>query len=132
MIGFHYISPDRNRGPPSPNLISPELSFESSFDCRRRGNNTEMFLDDVSSPPLPRRPESTDLDSDDEFSLGLVLDSSAVPSAMSLEPLERLNTLQKANTALGRKLVEAEQTLQVKLQEHDKDLEEMQARIEEL
>ena len=92
-----------------------------------------MFLDGVSSLPLPRGLGSTDdSDSKDESSLGLVLDRSAASSTMSLEPFECLDTLQKANTALGCKLMEAERTLQVKLQEHDTDLEEMEARLEEL
>ncbi|KIM59417.1 hypothetical protein SCLCIDRAFT_9958 [Scleroderma citrinum Foug A] len=135
-IGFHYISPDRDRdrNPLSPNPLSPELSFESSFDYPRQGNSMEMFLDGVSSLPLPRASGSADSDSDseDESSLGLVLDRSAASSTVSLEPFERLDALQKANTELGRKLMEAERTLQVKLQEHDTDLEEMQARLEEL
>ncbi|KAI6154610.1 hypothetical protein BKA82DRAFT_16683 [Pisolithus tinctorius] len=136
-IGFHYISPDRDhdrgRNPLSPNPLSPDLSFESSFDYPRQGNGTDSFLDGVSSLPLPRLPSSDGgSDSEDESSLGLVLDRSATSSAVSLEPLERLDALQKANTELGRKLMEAERTLQVKLNEHDTDLEEMQARLEEL
>ena len=132
-IDFLYISPDRDRGPLSPNLMSPEFSFESPFDYPRRGNNTEMFVDDVSSLPLPCGPGSTDdSDSEDESSLGLVLDRSAASSTVTLEPFERLDTLQQANTELGRKLMEAERILQVKLQEHDTDLEEMQVRLEEL
>ena len=92
-----------------------------------------MFLDDVSSLPLPRGPGSTDdSDSEDESSLGLVLDRNVASSTMSLEPFELLDTLQQANMELGRKLMEAERTLQIKLQEHDTDLEEMQARLEEL
>ncbi|KAL4064609.1 hypothetical protein J3A83DRAFT_4273272 [Scleroderma citrinum] len=134
-IGFHYISPERERerNPLSPNLMSPELSFDSSFDYPRQGNNTDMFLG-VSSLPLPRASGSSDGDSDseDESSLGLVLDRTAASSTVSLEPFERLDALQKANAELGRKLMEAERTLQVKLQEHDTDLEEMQARLEEL
>ncbi|KAI6025457.1 hypothetical protein EDC04DRAFT_241236 [Pisolithus marmoratus] len=136
-IGFHYISPDRDhdrgRNPLSPNPLSPDLSFESSFDYPRRGNGPDSFLDGVSSLPLPR-PSSSDGDSDseDESSLGLVLDRSAASSTVSLEPFERLDALQKANSELGRKLMEAERTLQIKLNEHDTDLEEMQARLEEL
>ncbi|KAI6108363.1 hypothetical protein F5141DRAFT_1189212 [Pisolithus sp. B1] len=136
-IGFHYVSPDRehDRGhnPLSPNPLSPDLSFESSFEYPRRGSGPDLFLDDVSSLPLPRPPSSDgDSDSEDESSLGLVLDRSAASSTVSLEPLERLDVLQKANVELGRKLMEAERTLQIKLNEHDTDLEEMQARLEEL
>jgi phage shock protein A len=46
--------------------------------------------------------------------------------------MDRLDVLQKANTELGRKLMEAEKTLQNKLNEHDMDLDEMQGRLEEL
>ena len=84
---------------------------------------------------MPRRSASdpgTDSDSEDESSLGLVLDRSATSSTVSLEPLDRLDALQKANTELSRKLIEADRALQNKLMEHDNDLEEMQARLEEL
>jgi len=46
--------------------------------------------------------------------------------------MDRLDALQKANTELGRKLMEAEKTLQDRLMEHDMELEDMQERLEEL
>lgn len=132
-IGFHYVPSDRDgdRNSLSPNSRSPEISFGSSFDYSRNHDGTDMLLDGVSSLPMPGD-VAIDSDSEDESSLGLILDRSATSSTVSLEPHERLDALQKANADLGRKLIEAERTLQVKLQEHDSELEEMQARLDEL
>jgi hypothetical protein len=79
--------------------------------------------------------ESDDGDRDDDLDrghLGLVLDRSTASSTVSMEPQERLEALQRANTELGRKLIEAEETLQNKLSEHEVELEEMQGRLEEV
>ena len=117
----------------SPEGLSPDTSFEHSFDYPRGG--ADAFIDSISSLPMPRRSASdsgTDSDSEDESSLGLVLDRSATSSTVSLEPLDRVDALQKANVELSRKLIEADRALQNKLMEHDNDLEEMQARLEEL
>ncbi|KAF8440472.1 hypothetical protein L210DRAFT_859486, partial [Boletus edulis BED1] len=131
-IGFHYATPDRGRDASmSPGSMSPDTSIDQSFDYPRGG--TDAFMDSISSLPMPRRPDSeTDSDSEDESSLGLVLDRSATSSMISLEPLDRVDALQKANAELSRKLIEADRALQNKLTEHDDDLEEMQARLEEL
>jgi len=64
--------------------------------------------------------------------LGLVMDRSTTSSTVSLEPLDRLDALQRANADLNRKCVEAERTLQHKLSEHELELEEMQSRLEEM
>jgi len=40
--------------------------------------------------------------------------------------------LQKANAELGRKLIEAERTLENRLNEHEMDPDEMQGHLEEL
>ncbi|KAF9223815.1 hypothetical protein BS17DRAFT_753885 [Gyrodon lividus] len=134
-IGFHYASPDRDRdGPMSPNDMSPEASFEQSFDYPRTGG-ADAFIDSISSLPMPRRSASdsgSDSDSDDESSLGLVLDRSATSSTLSLEPLDKVDALQKSNAELSRKLIESDRAYQNKLTEHDNELEEMQARLEEL
>lgn len=81
---------------------------------------------------MPSSTSDSDSDGENESALGLVLDRSATSSTVSLEPMDRLDALQKANTELGRKLMEAEKTLQDKLMEHDMDLDEMQGRLEEL
>jgi hypothetical protein len=87
----------------------------------------------ISSLPMPR--PSSDSGSGDEEDdptiLGLVLDRSAASSTVSMEPFDRLDALQKANADLGRKLMEAERTLQGKLADHENELEEMQGRLEE-
>lgn len=91
-------------------------------------------MNSMSSLPMPNNGDDSDSDSDmeDEDSLGLVLDRSAASSTASMEPLERLDALQRANTELGKKLMEAERTLQSWLSEHEVELEEMQGRLEEI
>jgi DNA repair exonuclease SbcCD ATPase subunit len=94
----------------------------------------EAFEQTVTSLPMPRM-SSSDSDSDDsddvDSALGLVLDRSATSSTASMEPMERLEALQRVNADLGKKLVEAERTLQRKLSDHESELEEMEARLEE-
>jgi len=92
----------------------------------------DAFEKTVTSLPMPRMSSDSDSDdSDDDSSLGLVLDRSTASSTASMEPLERLEALQRVNADLGKKLVEAERTLQRKLSDHESELEEMEARLEE-
>ncbi|KIJ94208.1 hypothetical protein K443DRAFT_365473 [Laccaria amethystina LaAM-08-1] len=101
-----------------------------------RSNNPGAFIDSISTLPMPRangNRNGDDSDSDPEDSLlGLVMDRSATSSTVSLEPLDRLDALQRANADLNRKCMEAERTLQHKLSEHELELEEMQGRLEEV
>lgn len=124
-IGIHYSSPDRDH------LSSGEHSpdMDSSFDYPQKGIN---FAHQLSSLPMPRSASDSDSDGENESSLGLVMERSATSSTVSLEFTERLEALQKANAELGRKLIEAERTLENRLNEHDMDLDEMQGRLEEL
>ena len=92
----------------------------------------EAFDETVTKLPMQRM--STDSDSDDsedDSALGLVFDRSTASSTASMEPLERLDALQRVNADLGKKLVEVERTLQRKLADHEVELEEMEARLEE-
>ncbi|KAG6901448.1 hypothetical protein C0995_011782 [Termitomyces sp. Mi166 len=101
------------------------------YDYRGRRND-DAFLKSISSLPMPRADDS-DLDPDDEdSSLGLVMDRITLSSTASMEPLERLDALQRVNTELSRKLNDAEKTLQNKLVDHESELEEMQSRLEEM
>jgi hypothetical protein len=93
--------------------------------------DNENIMSSISSLPMPRASDDSDSDGEDS-SLGLVLDRSTSSSTVSMEPLERLEGLQRANTDLSRKLMEAEQTLQRKLTDHELELEEMQSRLEEV
>lgn len=124
-IGIHYPSPDRDH------LSSGEHSpdVDSSFDYPQKGHS---FARQLSSLPMPHSASDSDSDGENESSLGLVTERSATSSTVSLEPTERLEALQKANAELGRKLIEAERTLENRLNEHDMDLDEMQGRLEEL
>ncbi len=71
-------------------------------------------------------------DEEEDSALGLVMDRTVNASTTSLEPIERMDALQRANTELGRKLVDAEATLQRKLLEHESELEEMQSKLDEM
>lgn len=124
-IGIMYPSPDRDH------LSSGEHSpdMDSSFDYPQK---SDSFVRQLSSLPMPRSASDSDSDDENESSLGLVMERSATSSTVSLESTERLDALQKANAELGRKLIEAERTLENRLNEHDMDLDEMQGRLEEL
>jgi chromosome segregation ATPase len=92
----------------------------------------DAFEETVTKLPMPHMPTDSDSDeSEDDSALGLVFDRSTVSSTASMEPLERLEALQRVNSDLAKKLVEAERTLQRKLADHEADLEEMEARLEE-
>jgi phage shock protein A len=49
-----------------------------------------------------------------------------------MEPLDRVDALQRTNADLSRKLIEAEKTIQNKISEHELELEELQSRLEEM
>lgn len=120
-LNYQYGSPDHD-------ILS---KLPDPFDM------SKSMYDSVSSLPMPRAGSDSDSDnevhdSDDaDSSLGLVLDRSAASSTVSLEPHDRLEALQRANADLGRKLMDAERTLQNKLSDHESELEEMQGRLEE-
>jgi hypothetical protein len=120
-----YPSPDRDHL--SAGEHSPDM--DSSFDYPQKG---DTFARQLSSLPMPRSASDSDSDDENESSLGLVMERSAASSTVSLESTEQLDALQKANAELGRKLIEAERTLENRLNEHDMDLDEMQGRLEEL
>lgn len=105
--------------------MSPPPS-DNSFD------GEQSFHDQISSLAMPRNGEDSDSDSEVEDQLlGLVMDRSAASSTVSLDMEQRLDALQRLNTDLGRKLLEAERTLQNRLAEHEQELEDMQIRLEE-
>lgn len=83
----------------------------------------------ISSLPMPRAGSDSDSDGEDS---GLVMDRSAASSTVSMESIDRLDVLQRANAELGRKLVDAEKTLQNKLTQHEYELEDMQSRLDEM
>ncbi|KAH9957150.1 hypothetical protein BC827DRAFT_1227861 [Russula dissimulans] len=104
----------------------PQLDLDSAM--------YESFEETVTKLPMPRMPTDSDSDSDeseDDSALGLVFDRSTASSTASMEPLERLEALQRVNADLAKKLVEVERTLQRKLADHEVELEEMEARLEE-
>ena len=122
---YYGSSPERETDARSTGLMSPPPS-DNSFD------DEQSFHDQISSLTMPRKGEDSDSDSEVEDQLlGLVMDRSAASSTVSLDMEQRLDALQRLNTDLGRKLLEAERTLQNRLAEHEQELEDMQIRLEE-
>ena len=60
------------------------------------------------------------------------MDHSIKSWMVSLEPLDRLDALQRATADLNRKCMEAEWMLQHRLLEHELELEELQSWLEEV
>ncbi|TFK92674.1 hypothetical protein K466DRAFT_623659 [Polyporus arcularius HHB13444] len=119
-------SPEREHDHRQTGLMSPPQS-DVSFD-----DEQPSFHEQLNSLQMPRKDSDSDSDSDiDEVFLGLVMDRSAASSTVSMDMEQRLDALQRLNTDLGRKLVEAERTLQNRLADHEQELEEMQIRLEE-
>ncbi|KAI0707312.1 hypothetical protein C8Q76DRAFT_629087 [Earliella scabrosa] len=124
---YYGSSPERELDHRQTGLMSPPPS-DNSFD------DEQPFHEQISSLPMPRKGSDSDSDDDDmvaDHLLGLVMDRSAASSTVSLDMQERLDALQRLNTDLGRKLLEAERTLQNRLAEHEQELEDMQSRLEE-
>lgn len=111
-----YSSPDDNN---------------SNYTMRRPGSQYGYYNDPFdSSVPMPRT-STSDSDDEDEIDADLVLDRNN-GSAISLELHDRLDTLQRNNEELSRKLLEAEKNLQDKLANYDIELDEAQHKLEEL
>ena len=120
-------SPERDQDPRT-GLLSPPPSdqSETSFD-------EDQFEGRISSLQMPGSPGSdSDSDGEEDSTLGLVLDRSAASSTVSLEQQERLDALQRVNTELARKLMEAERTLQLRLADHEQEIEDLQGRLDEV
>lgn len=95
--------------------------------------SSDSIANEVNTLLMPRPSSSqTDSDEEDEIVAGLVPDRSTASSTVSMEIHERMEALQRNNEELGRKLMEAERTLQNKLMEHETELEETHMRLEEL
>jgi chromosome segregation ATPase len=62
----------------------------------------------------------------------LEYDRSTSSNTASLEPLGRVEALQRINTDLSKKLTETEKKLQNRSTEHESELEETQRKLEEL
>lgn len=126
--GYGYGSSPELEQEARTGLLSPPPSdqSESSFD-------EELYLGRISSLKMPSGTGS-DSDSDDgeDSTLGLVLDRSAASSTVSMEQQERVDALQRMNTDLARKLMEAERSLQNRLADHEQDIEEWQGRLDEV
>ena len=128
--GYHYgSSGDERQFSRSPDF--DEADNKTAMYNYRGQRNDDSFMKAISSLPMPRASSDSD-EEDEESALGLVMDRSATSSAVSLEPMDRVDVLQRVNTDLSRKLMEAEKTLQNKLTEHEVELEEMQSRLEEM
>src|SRR5258707_1347734 len=104
-------------------ILPPQLDLANAM--------YEVFDDTVTKLPMQCMSADSDSDdSEDDSALGLVFDRSTASSTASMEPLERLDALQRTNADLAKKLVDAEGTLHRKLPDHEIELEEMDARLE--
>ena len=84
----------------------------------------------VTSVPLPGQSVDSDSDSedDDDRTMGLVLGETATRSS----PFEKMETLQRDNAELKRKIEELERINHSKLSEHEEVIVRLENRIEEL
>jgi len=112
---------------------------------RRLSSRYDAFDNDVNSLPMPRSgggsvgvgggndDGSDSEDDEDEISRGLVVpERPLAESNASMEQEARLDALSRTNTELARKLADAERTLQMRLTQHEEELEECQVKIDEL
>ncbi|KAK2459883.1 hypothetical protein APHAL10511_008083 [Amanita phalloides] len=106
--------------------VSPLPASATNLDGGILDHQNDLSCADLSDA------SSGSSDEEEDSALGLVMDRTVNVSTASLEPIERLDALQRANVELGRKLVEAEATLQRKLLEHESELEEMQSKLDEM
>ncbi|KAA1476250.1 hypothetical protein DENSPDRAFT_827117 [Dentipellis sp. KUC8613] len=119
----NHLSPGERSSPPGRHSPAHLDLSQAMYDS---------FEGELNSLPMPSlSPHSSDDSDEDESALGLVMDRSAASSTASMEPLERLEALQRANTDLGKKLVESERILQRRMTDHEAELEDMQIRLEE-
>ncbi|KAJ3483586.1 hypothetical protein NLI96_g6211 [Meripilus lineatus] len=119
-------------------LMSPPPSSVS--DTSLDYDDDATYAARISALPLirPHSPsDHSDADSsDDDMERGRVLDHRAsmasMMSTISMEDQEKMETLEKSNKELARKLMEAERTLSVRMADHENDLADMEAKIEEM
>ncbi|KAF9463946.1 hypothetical protein BDZ94DRAFT_1257839 [Collybia nuda] len=128
---YHYGSPGNNDRDYSSPDDDHTIDANPLYDYNGRRDN-EQFMHSISSLVMPRSSEDSDSDGEEDSALGLVMDRSAASSTVSMEPMDRLDVLQRANTELSKKLMDAERTLQNKLSAHESELEDMQGRLDEL
>ncbi|KAF9492296.1 hypothetical protein BDN71DRAFT_1396851 [Pleurotus eryngii] len=143
-----YTSPPnaygRSRAPSNP--VSPSTMFTSlgspTFSQTPSRPHSRQSHSMIGSPELIQESHmqslglfgsEVDLDSDEEeVHLGLIHDRGASASTLSLLEQADHDTLQRENNELKKKLLEAESTLQNRLVEHDMELEELQAKLDEM
>lgn len=102
---------------------SPEEGYDPN-------TSHEHFMASISSLPLPRHLQDDDEHDSDDDTMGLIHDRRA--SMISLEDHDKIEVLQKTNDELARKLYEIENTLTQRITEHENELEDSQARLDEV
>lgn len=127
-------------------VSSPELDYSSSRGGNHYGlaspsspTDENDFTLSISTIPIPISKRSSSpnasllsFESTDSDHVIKDHDRSAASSTVSLQGIDRVEALQKANADLGRKLMEVERTLQERLNDHEAELEEMEGRLEEV
>lgn len=118
-------------------IVSPPPERDGAYSPVD-SSRAENMVESISSLPMPTPQDSdSDSDGDDEthrLSMGLIMDHdrSIASSIVSLAPQDRVEALQKNNQDLARRLMEAERTLQNRLADHEVEIEEMQAKLDEI
>jgi hypothetical protein len=128
--GHYYDSIDRITSPHDAHSQRDQYdddSFEASL-------SSVIPMPDLRSHSHNSDSESDSDPDDDDPTLGFVHDRerSSASSMASMEPQERLEALQRANSEMARKLMEAERTLQNRLTAHESELEELENKLDEV
>lgn len=106
---------------------------DEAFLNFERELNEDTIHHSISSLHMPRANNNSNSGSDsDDSAMGLVMERQTRSSTVSMEPIDRVDLLQRANEELKKRLGDAERTLSNKLSEHETELEEMVGKIEEL
>ena len=104
-------------------VISPPPS-DTSFET-----NEDVALG-ISTLKMPSLTADDDSDEEEQdTSLAREIRESTM-STVSLDMQERVDALQKVNADLGKKLIEAERTLQIRLSDHESELDDLHQRLE--
>lgn len=95
------------------------------IDDLSRGDPDSLTLDDLANKSM-----DSDADGDSELEDSLV--RSNTMSTVSMMDQDRLDALSRANAELSRRIQESERALLQKVTDHEIELEELQAKLDEL
>ncbi|KAG2018259.1 hypothetical protein CC2G_007702 [Coprinopsis cinerea AmutBmut pab1-1] len=123
FASLHFGAPDDH------GYSSSEDAIDYSSHHRAPNPSPERYPGDMNTVPIPREEGDSD---DEESVLGLVHDRDYRPSDASMADYERLEALQKVNSDLQKKCMEAEEMLHRKVAEHEQDYIDWESQLEQL